>query len=310
MLLHILNIIAPVFLVITTGFLAVYKGYFSDDKIDALMKFAIYLAVPCLLFKATSSLDLNKAYDWRIMLAFYGAATISFSVTVLLAFNLFNRQPGESVAIGFGALFSNTVLIGIPISERAWGIDNLSTVYAIISVHAPFCYLLGISTMEVLRSDGRSWPDTLTVILKAMFKNSLMIAIALGFIVNLSTLALPVVLNSAIEMISRSALPVALFSLGGILTRYKLSHSPGEVSTVSFFSLLIHPALTWLFCQLLEVDPNISKTAVLIAAMAPGINSYLFASLYKRGQGIAASVVLLATVFSIFSISGWLWILH
>jgi len=53
----------------------------------------------------------------------------------------------------------------------------------------------------------------------------------------------------------------------------------------------------------------VSKKAVLIAAMAPGINSYLFATIYQRGQSIAAGAVLLATGLSILTISVWLWML-
>ncbi len=309
MFLHILNIIAPVFLVIAAGYLSARKGYLDEAMVDGLMKFAILFAVPSLLFRATSTLDLSTAYDWRIMLAFYTAAAVSFASASFVAYKFFKKHPGESVAIGFGALFSNSVLLGLPISERAWGIENMSTVYAIISIHAPFCYLLGITSMEVLRSDGRSWPATTTVIVKAMFRNSLMIGIGMGFMVNLSGMVMPTVFTSAIDIISNAALPVALFGLGGVLTRYKFSHSLGEVSTVSVFSLLIHPTLTWLICYLLGVDQTISRTAILIAAMAPGINSYLFASMYQRGQGIAASVVLLATATSVVTVSGWLWAL-
>lgn len=309
MLLHILNIIAPVFLIIGVGYSAVRGGYFADNLVDGLMRFAILFAVPCLLFRATSRLDLSTAYDWRIMLAFYSAAAISFTSVCLLAWSVFKKNPGESVAIGFGALFSNSVLLGLPISERAWGIDNLSTVYAIISVHAPFCYLLGITTMEVVRSDGRSWTATSRIIITAMFRNSLMIGIGLGFLVNLSGVEMPQILTSSVDIISNAALPAALFGLGGVLTRYKFSHSLGEVSTVSMFSLIVHPSLTLLICYLLGVDQSISRTAVLIAAMAPGINSYLFATMYQRGQSIAASTVLLATALSIVSVSSWLWIL-
>ena len=309
MFFNILNIIVPVFLVIVAGYISVRRGYFNEDMVDGLMKFAILFAVPSLLFRATSTLDLSTAYDWRIMLAFYFAAAVSFASTGFLAYKIFKKHPGESVAIGFGALFSNSVLLGLPISERAWGVDNLSTVYAIVSIHAPFCYLLGITSMEVLRSDGRSWPDTFAVIIKAMFRNSLMIGIGLGFLVNLSGVALPLVFTSAIEIISNAALPIALFGLGGVLTRYKFTHSLGEVGTVSAFSLLVHPLLTFLICFLLDVDPEFRNKAVLVAAMAPGINSYLFANMYQRGQNIAASVVLLATAMSVVTISIWLWLL-
>ena len=48
------------------------------------------------------------------------------------------------------------------------------------------------------------------------------------------------------------------------------------------------------------------RAAVLTASMAPGINGYLFASLYGRGQRTAASTVLIATAMSIVTV--WLWL--
>lgn len=309
MLLNILNIVAPVFLVIGAGYLYLRSGWFADSLVDGLMKYAIQLAVPCLLFRATSTLDLASAFNWQIISSFYLAASLSFFAACLVVWKWFRRNPEESVAIGFAALFSNSVLLGLPISERAWGVDNLSEVYAIISLHAPFCYLLGITLMEIIRSDGRRWPETARIVVAAMFSNSLMIGIGLGFAVNLSGFAVPQIVTSAVDIISASALPVALFGLGGVLARYHFASELKLVAMVSLFSLVVHPALALLFCHLLQADLTHARTAVLLAAMAPGINSYLFASMYRQGQGIAASTVLLGTGVSVLSVSVWLWLL-
>lgn len=307
MLLYILNIIAPVFLVIAAGYLAVRQKLFTDVVIDGLMRFAILIAVPCLLFRAIATMDLSAAFDWRLLLAFLGAAALCFTIVALLARKFFNRQPGEAVAVGFTALFSNLVLLGLPISSRAWGEENIAPLYALVSVHAPFCYLLGISTMEWLRSDGRGLTETVAVVAKAMFRNSLMIGIGLGFVFNFSGLTIPALLGDAVDLLARAALPVALFALGGALVRYRFSEQLGEASMVSAVSLLLHPLLTLLACTLLGVEPMLTAMIVLMAAMPSGLNGYLFASLYQRGQGTAASVVLLATLLAVFSLSGWLW---
>jgi len=311
MLTIIFDIVAPVFLVIGAGYLAVRLGLFGDNMVDGLMKFAIQFAVPCLLFRATSTMDLGTAYDWRLMSAFYAGSTISFTVATLMAWRVFGRKPGEAVAVGFGALFSNLVLLGLPISERAWGTDvaAMAPAYAIVSVHAPFCYLLGITSMELLRADGRSLAETATVVVRAMFRNSLMIGIGLGFLVNLSGLPLPEALVSSVDIITRAALPAALFGLGGTLTRYSLKSSLGEAGSISALSLVLHPGISFAVCHLLNVPDELTGAVVLMASMAPGVNAYLFANMYDRGQGTAASTVLLGTAVSILSVSTWLWIL-
>jgi malonate transporter len=309
MLFYIFNTVAPVFLVVIAGYLAVRQKIFGDSMVDGLMKFAVLFAIPCLLFKATSTIDLATAFEWKVMLSFYAGSSLSFAVAVLIAWKVYSLRPGESVAIGFAALFSNLVLMGLPISERAFGAENMSPAYAIVSIHAPFCYLLGITVMEILRADGRSFSETAKVVVVSMFRNSLMIGLGLGFIVNIAQISLPIVVISAVDMLTQAALPAALFALGGILTRYSVTASFREVSTLSFLSLIIHPLISFSLCRALGVDAQTTKNVVLLASMAPGMNAYLFATMYQRGQAIAVSTVLFATVSSAFSISIWLWIL-
>ena len=305
----IINIIAPVFIVIGAGYLAVRGKLFSSAMVDGLNKFVILFAIPCLLFKATSTLDLGTAYDGRVLISFYTGATVNFAIATLLALKLFHRPLDEAVAIGFGALFSNLLLLGLSISERAYGSDSLDPAYAIISLHAPFCYLLGITAMEVLGAHRRTVIGTALIVTKAMFRNSLMIGLGLGFAVNLSGYALPDTAQSAVDMMARAALPAALFGLGGVLTRYAVSDTIGEAAMISSLSLFLHPSLTFALCLWFDVSEATTRSVVLLAAMAPGVNAYLFATMYNKAMSTAASAVIMATAFSVFSISMWLWIL-
>ncbi len=299
----------PVFIVVGSGYLFIKLGWGDSALIDHLMKFAIQLAIPCLLFNATSSIDLSEAFDWRLLLTYYGAAIGSFFATYLLARKLFARRPGESVALGFCALFSNLVLLGLPISERAWGIDTMAPNFALVSVNAPICYLVGITMMEWLRADGRGVQETTGIVIKAMFRNTLMIGIALGFVSNLSGLAPPTALQSAIDLLASASLPVALFALGGVLHRYRIGGSMGEITMIACLSLFIQPAITLLLGHQLGLDQQVIKSVVLMSAIAPGLNAYLFASMYQRGVEIAASTVLVTTILAVFTLSGWLVIL-
>jgi malonate transporter len=135
------------------------------------------------------------------------------------------------------------VLLGLPITERAYGVDALAGNFAIISIHAAYCYLLGITTMEIVKSGGSGGLVMVRKVVRAIFSNALMIGITLGFIVNLSGLSVPGVLQEALDLMIRSALPAALFGLGGILYRYR---PEGDLSIVAFIcalALFVHPAI-------------------------------------------------------------------
>ena len=75
---------------------------------------------------------------------------------------------------------------------------------------------------------------------------------------------------------------------------------------VGIISLLIHPILVWTFGRALALDQNAFRSAVVTSAMAPGINGFVFASIYERGRRVAASVVLICTAASIITVWGWL----
>jgi predicted permease len=74
-------------------------------------------------------------------------------------------------------------------------------------------------------------------------------------------------------------------------------------------SLIVQPALTWLLAWQLQLPDATTRAIVLMSAAAPGLNAYLFAAMYNRGQHSAASSVLLSTALSLFTVSLWLLLL-
>ena len=306
MFFEIFSIVVPVFVLVIVGYAFVKVGLVTDSVIDGLMRFAVLIAIPCLLFRATYSLDLNAAFEWRSLVAYYAGAIGCFVIAIVIFRFGFKKRPGESIGIAFAALFSNLVMLGVPISERAWGLEFMTPNFALIAVNAPICYLIGITVMEFTRADGRNGRDTAIVVVKAMFKNSLMIGIGLGLMVNISALQLPEPVYASIELLARSAIPVALFGLGGVLTRYSSKEASREASVVTALALIIHPVISLWVCWWFELTEDVIRSIVLMAAMAPGLNAYLFATLYKRGEAIAASTVIMATTLSVLTLSLWL----
>ncbi len=307
MILTLVTVVLPVFLVIAGGYAAARWRLFPAVAVDGLLFYTLNFAVPCLLVRGIVDLDLGAAFKPGLLVSFYTGAVIAFGLGILGARRIFKRRPGESVAIGFGALFSNSLLLGIPIMERAYGPEALAPNFAIIAIHAPFCYLLGITVMEFTRADGRGLAGTVRAVARAMFRNALMIGLALGFLVNVSGLDIPEPLYAGVDMIADSALPAALFGLGGVLTRYAMRAQLGEAGMIAALSLILHPAIAYgLGRFVFDLPPDFLRSAVVTASMAPGVNAYVFADLYSRGQAQAASVVLLATAISVLTISAWL----
>jgi malonate transporter len=305
----LLDVILPVFFVVGLGYVVVWRKVFSTAAADGLMTYTQNFAIPCLLFMALIKIDLGQAYSFRLMGSYYIGAASGFALGFLGARYIFKRSAEDSVAIGFVSLFSNSVMMGLAITERAYGVDALVANFAIVSLHAPFCYFVGITAMEIAKSDGDSIAQVALNVGKSMMKNALFIAILLGLLVNITDVALPKAFLEGTNMVATTALPAALFGMGGVLFQYRPEGDFGAIAWVVGISLLVHPAIVWSLGQLWDVSISELRSAVLTSAMAPGINCYIFASMYNRAKRVAASGVLIATALSVLTIWCWLQVL-
>ena len=302
----LLDVIVPVFVVIGFGYLAVWRGFFSNSNVEGLMKFTQNFAIPCLLFNAIAEIDLQSTFQVDLLAAFYSGAFISFLAGVLGGRYIFAREWEDCVAIGFCCLFSNSLLLGLAITERAYGPEVLATNFVIVALHAPFCYGTGIFAMEIARNRSQKPSIIFKNVATAMFRNALVLGIIAGFVFNFYNLTLPKPMDDAVDMIVLVALPTALFGMGGVLYQYRPAGDVGPIIMVVIISLLMHPSLVWMFGRAVALDQNAFRSAVVTSAMAPGINGFVFANMYGHGRRVAASVVLICTAASILTVWGWL----
>nr|WP_256449507.1 AEC family transporter [Paracoccus sp. Z118] len=301
----------PVFLVMGYGYAVAWRGWMSPAAVDGVMRFAQNFAVPVLLFHSIAGMDLGANFNPLLLGAFYAAAFTSFLVGWAGARFGFGRTPEDAVAIGFVCLFSNSLLLGVPIMQRAYGEAALAGNFAIIALHSPVIYTFGITAMEFTRAHGKglSVARVSGRALSGVLRTPLVIGILCGFAVNFATsagLVLPEGFWSAVTMIRNAALPTALFGLGAVIWRYRPRGDMGVIAMCCACSLLLHPALTYAFGHFGGLDTTGLRSAVVTAAMPPGVNAYLFAQMYGNAQRVAASSVLIGTIASI--VTAWLWL--
>lgn len=308
-MLAILSVVLPVFLLIGAGYAAARARAFPDAGIDGLIAFVTRFATPCLLFMAMYRLEASEVFNWRMLVSFYSGAFACFFIAVTIARKL-GRRPGEAVVIGFSAYFSNTILIGLPIASRAYGDEVTQTMFAIIAFHASVLISFGMVAMEISRRDGTGALAGAKRAMRSILSNALMLGIVAGLTLNLAALRLPGPVEDALDMLASATLPTALFALGAVLTRYRMREQIGWAAMISGLALIVHPAIVWtLGTQVFDLSEAFLRGAVVTAAMPSGINVYVFAAMYKRCEGIAASAVLLSTALGVLTVSVWLAIL-
>ena len=111
------------------------------------------------------------------------------------------------------------------------------------------------------------------------------------------------------SILKEAALPTALFALGGVLYQYRPEGDNLTICFIIFVSIILHPALVYFASISSSLTLDQIRSAVITAAMAPGINAFLFASTYKKAQPVVASSILLGTIATVFTASIWIVVL-
>ncbi|WIJ24690.1 AEC family transporter [Devosia sp. RR2S18] len=309
-MLAILSVIAPIFALMALGYSAVRFRLFPAEGIKSLIAFVNNFATPCLLFYSLLTSDFTAAFNLAIIGPYYLGALVCFVLGIVIAIRLFKNRPGEGVSAGFSGTFTNTVLVGLPIMQRAYGTEALPVTLSIIGLHGAILLTVGMVTMELVRRDGQSLGRTLLTAGKRVGSNPLIWGIAAGMIGYFSGLTLVEPAEAFFVMMSQAVVPAALFGIGGALNEYKLSENWHQALVASLIKLIVHPAIAYvLMVWVLHVPIETARYGILLSAMPAGINVYVFATYYHRGIHVAANTILISTVTSALTISAWLAIL-
>lgn len=293
-------VVLPVFAIMVCGWLFARFRLITEAGITGIVSFVFYLGIPALLFRTLSSGAAQRQLEADLIVAYFTAAIALFLATRFLARRVFGNGHRESALAAMAATFSNNVLIGIPLIQRAYGDAGLVPQMLIVSVHATILFTLTTVSLEMgHRGGGSAWWRTMGASLRSVFINPIIIGglggLAWGFVGP----PLPVLVDDFLSLLGRGAAPLSLFAVGANLTTYRITGDLRESVTMLVLKLFVLPLLVWLACtQVWEVRSDWVTVAVLAAGMPAGANVYVFARRYETYVARASAVVLLSTVAS------------
>jgi len=301
------SLVLPIFGVIALGYFAARSGFLSEAAVDGIDKYAFNFAITALLFRALANTELPATLPWGLWLSYYGGVFVVWAVGGFAARFVLQRSPADSVIIGFGGGFSNTVMLGIPIILTAYGEEAGVPLFFILAFHGLTIFTVATFLLETTRPrDGV--PLTTVEILKESFlglaKNPVILALGSGIAFGQTGLTIPGPIDATLEMLARTGIPCALFVLGATLVRYEMRRSIGAASLIACLKLVLHPIVVFILASFVfDLPPLWLKVAVTMAAMPTGVFCFILASRYQAAPGAASSAILMATGFSLVTLT-------
>lgn len=281
--LTVLNITAPVFILGAIGYAWVKLGF--EYRVEFVTRLTMTLSVPCLIFVALMTADLDPQALASLSLASFAAYII-----VSLAFMFILKLRGLSYSTYLAPLvFGNTGNLGLPLAMFAFGDAGLSYAVVVFAVMAILSFTIGVWVV----AGGGS--------LLRVFKEPVVAATVLGALFLWQGWSTPQFLTSALQLTGQMAIPIMLITLGVAVARLQ-TRAMGQAIWLSVVKALICAAAAWFAARWFGLAPV--PTAVLIVQISTpvAVTSYLLAEKYGDDAQPVAGMVVASTVLSVITL--------
>ncbi|MBS3821283.1 MAG: hypothetical protein GVY16_07170 [Planctomycetes bacterium] len=307
---HIVNTIAPVFLVVALGAMLRRTGFVSADVQRGTNRLAYWVGLPCLLVVKISDSGTVADKAGMMMLVFL-AATAGMIAVALVAAKWMGMQAARVGTFVQASFRGNLAFIGLPVvffafSEGPGGGDAAQSVAALAIGPIVVIYNV-VAVVALLASEHRLGRTAFKKMGVGIATNPLLIACLVGLLLvwlNAATGAtMPIFLQRGLDVAGQFALPLALLGVGGAVVATPLKGHLGPAVAAMLIKLSVGPALGLLFGWLLGADSYVTAIAMVMLTCPTAVASYVLVEQLKGDPPLAAGSIVLSTLGSAVAFS-------
>lgn len=289
----LVNPILPVFAILALGWALGRAGKLSTDSARVINRFAMTVLVPIVVLDLLWNAPFDTFRPGPILL--YSAAQIVlFALGYLLARRLFAAGPGEAVVLGYAGIFANNVFYGLPIGVLLYGEGGVLPITMVVVLDSTVSFGGTMFVLQAIRL-GRISPGA---VLAIFARTPVLLAILAGTALGIARVPVPPPLQTFLDFNGVAAAPVALFSLGVVLSATPFGWDRG-VAVVSAIKLLIFPTFVGLLLTYFAGGWEANRLFAFAAAAPTGAMAMSLALLYDIKSDRVAQVMVWTSFLSL-----------
>jgi predicted permease len=307
-MIHIVNTIAPVFIVILAGALARRLGFLPDGVTGPLNRLVYYLAIPAMVFIALAKASFATQFSPLILAGTLIPLPLVFGAALLLgrALGTPRREMGTFIQ---SSCHGNLGYIGFAVAYYLLGDDGFVRATILAGFLMLLQNLFSVVALKAFSGDERRAHGIRSSI-TAVAGNPVILSTLAGMGYNLSGLPLPVVAERTLRIISGMALPLALLVIGASLSFSLIRARLKLVLLSAVFKLVVLPGAGLLLYKALGLAGTDYLPGFILLAAPSATVSYVMAVEMGGSPDQASAAVSMATLLSSVTYVIWLGILH
>lgn len=305
-MLTVIEIVLPVFLIITLGYGIRRSGLVNDHFFEQANGLVFYVCLPILLFYKISTADFSTNFNISLVFATSSAVGCCFLIAYLYGTWRRFSAPVHG-AFCQGSFRGNLAYIGLAIVYNAYGDPGLTRAGILLGFLVP---VLNFFAILALTLPHQQQQISFREIAKQIIVNPLIIASMIGILWSFFHLPMPTILDRSLSIASGMTLPLALLSIGGSFSAAKLKGDIWKAALATAMKLVLLPLVTIAFMLLLGVSGLDFAIGLLMAGAPTAVATYIMASRMGGDGELAGTIVMMATGLSAVSYTLLLFCLH
>lgn len=295
---HIVTALIPIFLLILIGYYFKRIKFPSNDFWASADKLTYYVLMPSLLIYKLSTANLEglEAFDF-VITGILGIFSI-LVITILVNFKTKTAGPAFSSVVQGTVRFNTYVFLAL--ISAMYGDEGIALAALLITFAIPFINFICITVFAVYVNDQKA---TFSGLVKSIVTNPLIVACVIGGSINYIDLDLPIVALNVLKILSASALPMGLLSVGFALDLKSLKEAKLELVLSSFLKLVLMPLCMFIIGRFFGLENLLLSIVIIFAAMPTAPSAFILARQLAGDTKLMASIITLQTLLSLLSVS-------
>ncbi|WP_160243500.1 AEC family transporter [Acinetobacter indicus] len=303
----LLNILLPLVAVLALGYSSVRTNFLAATHIQALSQFVMKVSLPAFLLYALASKDLAEIWHPGYFIGYGLGSLILFFLALVIYKTYFQHSLTHASVLSMGASMSNTGFIGTAILTLLIGSHSAIYLSLTLIIENLIIVAMVLFLAEAgLQKQNHHLSTLYLKTLKSLLKNPVILSIIAGMACVLLNLKLPDSINQILEMLGKTASPLALFVIGGSLVGMRL-HSVNlqSVLLVGMKVLLMPLVIFTLLWSLPNVSSEMLFVGTLLAALPMPVAFGIFGQNYGLNEQ-ALQPLIMSTVLGLIGVAFWL----
>lgn len=302
-----LNATVPVFLMMLLGLLFRNLGWIDEEFANKMNKFVFLVPLPVLVFEDLATVDFAEAWDTKFVLFCFCVTVLSITIAALVSFLWKDKSiQGEFIQASYR---SSAALLGIAFIQNIYGSSGMAPLMIIGSV--PLYNIMAVVVLSFFHPKQRGIDSkVIKKTLKGIVTNPIIIAIALGLAWSALRIPMPKILEKTISNVGSVASPMGLMAMGAT---FDIKKAFKKVKPAFVAAALKLVGLCAIFLPIaVKIGFRESELVAILVMLgsATTVSSYVMAKNMGHEGVLSSSVVMLTTMLSAFTLTGWLYVLR